>query len=117
MNKGKWFLKCLVGGFVFILLAGALTMVLWNWLVPDLFHLPELRFFEALGLLLLTRILFGGWGGRGWGNGGGRHWKHKYYEKLSSMSIEERERFKSRMREKWCSAGSEKKTDNVGSHD
>lgn len=117
MKKGKWFLKCLVAGIVFVLLAGTVTMVLWNWLVPALFSGPELRFLEALGLLLLTRILFGSWGGRGCRNGGGPQWKHKYYEKLSSMTPEDRERFKSRMKEKWCSPGESKKGDVANSND
>ena len=103
MKKGKWFLKCLLAGIVFLLLLGLVTMYLWNWLVPVIFNGPELRFVEALGLLLLAKILFGGWGGRSWRGGGGPSWKHRYYEKLSSMSAEDRERFKTRLREKWCS--------------
>ncbi|MFA5909359.1 MAG: hypothetical protein WC815_11315 [Vicinamibacterales bacterium] len=42
-------------------------MWLWNWLVPGLFGLRQLGFWEALGLLALCRILFGGFG-RGGGN-------------------------------------------------
>jgi hypothetical protein len=105
MNKGKWILKCLTAGIILLLLVGTVTMLLWNWLIPALFNGPELRFFEALGLLLLAKILFGGWGGRSWRNSGAPPWKQKYYEKLSSMSPEQRERFKDRMREKWCSHG------------
>jgi hypothetical protein len=112
MNKGKWFVKCFLAGMVFLLLLGLATMVLWNWLIPAIFNGPEIRFLEALGLLVLARILFSGWGGRRWRSGGGPAWKHRYYEKLSSMSPEDRERFKNRMREKWCSPGMpEKKTD------
>lgn len=105
MNKGKWLIKCLVAGALILLLLGAVTMLLWNWLVPSLFSGPEIGFMETLGLLLLAKILFGGWTGRGCRNGGGPSWKHKYHQKLSTMSQEDRERFKSRMREKWCSTG------------
>lgn len=103
MNKGKWFLKCLVAGMVFLLLLGLATMLLWNWLIPAIFNGPQIQFLEALGLLLLAKILFSSWGGgRRW-RSGGPGWKHRYYEKFSSMSAEDRERFKTRMREKWCS--------------
>jgi hypothetical protein len=117
MTKGKWFLKCLVAGAVFLLLLGAVTMLLWNWLVPSLFNGPELGFLQALGLLLLAKILFGGWGGRRWRSRGGPSWRQKYHQKLSAMSPEDRERFKSRMQEKWCSSGTAKKMDTPGSND
>lgn len=115
MKKGKWILKWVLAGIVFLLLLGAVTMLLWNWLVPSLFNGPELTFPEALGLLLLTKILFSGWGRGRCRNGGGPSWRHRYYEKLSSMTPEERERFKSRMREKWCSPGQSTEKDNAGS--
>ena len=35
-------------------------MLLWNWLVPDLFSGPEITFWQAAGLLLLSKILFSG---------------------------------------------------------
>src|SRR3990170_6318228 len=98
MKKGIWFLKCVLAGIFFASLFGFLTMLLWNWLIPSLFNGPAIRFLEALGLLLLAKILFSGWAGRRhFGNGGGLHWKQRYYEKLSSLSAEDRERFKSRM--------------------
>lgn len=55
-------------------LFGYVTMHLWNWLMPLVFRLPAISFWQALGLIVLTRILFGGfkWGRRGrghWGNG------------------------------------------------
>ena len=88
MEKTKWILKCVIGGALFLALFGLVTMLLWNWLVPLLFHGPEIRFIEALGVLLLAKILFGGWGGgRCRCNGSGQHgWKKKYFEKLSAMS-------------------------------
>ena len=100
MKKNKWILKCILGSILFLVLAGLITMLLWNWLVPALFGGPQIKFFQALGLLLLSKILFGGWG-RGRWNSGQHSWKRRYEEKLSAMSPEARERFKSRMREKW----------------
>ena len=114
MEKGKWILKCVVAGIFFLLLAGLVTMLLWNWLVPVIFNGPEIRFWEALGLLLLTRILFGTWG-RGGCRSGGHSWKHRYAEKLAAMSPEARERFKSRMKEKWRCGPPGNEAKNAGS--
>ena len=114
MKKGKWILKCLLAGVLILLLLGLVTMFLWNWLIPAIFNGPEIQFLEALGLLLFAKILFGGWGGRRWRNGGGPPWKRAYYQKLSSMSAEERERFKSRMREKWCSRSTQEPSAETG---
>jgi hypothetical protein len=53
---------------LFILLGGVIVQWLWNWLLPDIFGLREISFWQALGLLALCRILFGGFG-----RGGGHH--------------------------------------------
>ena len=52
------------GAVVTAAVYGVAVMVLWNWLMPALFELPQLNFGQALGLLLLSRILFGGLFGR-----------------------------------------------------
>lgn len=65
-----------------------LTMLLWNALMPVIFHLPQLSFVQAIGILILSKILFGGHFGphhRG-GPFGIRH-------KIASMTPEEREVF------------------------
>jgi hypothetical protein len=46
----------------FIAFGGVLVLLLWNWLITDIFHLRRITLWEALGLLLLCRILFGGFG-------------------------------------------------------
>jgi hypothetical protein len=84
-----------VASAVFILVGGIVVQALWNWLVPDIFGLPMLDFWQALGLLALTRILFGnmsmggGKGGRGWG----RHRKGGHHGP-PHLSPEEREHMK-----------------------
>jgi hypothetical protein len=56
---------------VAIFLLGWIVELLWNALVPDLFHGPMLGYWQAVGLLLLCRILVGFKGRHhGW-----RHWK------------------------------------------
>jgi hypothetical protein len=44
----------------FLALFGAVTMWLWNWLMPTIFKLPEIGFWQAIGLLLLAQIFFKG---------------------------------------------------------
>ena len=100
MNKVLLIVKWTVICTLFVLLFGWVTMWLWNWLVPALFNGPTVTFWQALGLLVLSKILLGGWGGKG--GHSAMQWKQRYHNKLSSMSQEERERFKARMREKWC---------------
>ena len=101
MKKGKKILKIVAVAVIGLLLLGLIVMGLWNWLVPQLFNGPEITFWQALGLFVLAKIFFGGWGGKGRCREGAA-WKHRYYEKISTMTPEERERFKQRMKDKWC---------------
>jgi hypothetical protein len=71
----------------FIAFGGTAVLLLWNWLVPDLFGLRQLTFWEALGLLALSRILFGGFGRGGHGHDDGRRrGKHRAWWKESRES-------------------------------
>jgi hypothetical protein len=104
------FFKCIVGITVAILFFAWVTLLLWNWLVPVLFNGPVISYWQALGLLALTKILFFGMGGRQHYNNGTGHqrfWKNRFYEKMSSLSPEEREAFKKKMQEKWCTSRSD----------
>ncbi len=80
----------------FLSLAGFVVMSLWNALIPVIFHLGVITFWQAIGIFILCKILFGfGKGGRRPGAG---HWmRHGMAEKLKQMTPEEREKFK----EKW----------------
>ena len=53
----------ITGLVVFTFLGGQVVMRLWNWLLPSLFGLHAITFWQALGLLVLCRILFGNIGG------------------------------------------------------
>lgn len=81
---------------VFTALFGWIVMLLWNWLMPDLFGLSTISFWQAAGLLLLCKILFGGFGGghHGCGHGHGMHHGcgNKLRECWENMTPEERER-------------------------
>ncbi len=56
-------------GIGFVFLCGLVVMLLWNWLMPDIFGLKRLTYWQAWGLLILCTILFKGFGSR---SGGGR---------------------------------------------
>lgn len=76
---------------------GLLLMLLWNVLIPDIFNGPRISFLQALGLLLLSRILFMGF--RPWGFAGAHHakseyWRKKFEEKVANMPPEQREKIK-----------------------
>jgi hypothetical protein len=94
-------LKFVVLGVIFIGVIGFVTMSLWNWLVPDLFHGPQITFWQALGILLLGKLLFGwhghqrggGWKGAPWG------WKERMRRRMENMTPEERERMRAKFRQ------------------
>jgi hypothetical protein len=66
-----------------------IVMSLWNAVIPGVFALPVIGFWQAAGLLVLCRILFGGLRGRGHG------WRrHGWQARWHRMSPEERERFR-----------------------
>ena len=75
---------------LFIALGGAIVMQLWNWLLPPLFGWNQIGFWQALGLLALCRILFGGFGLRG----SGSNFRRRRAERWERMTPEERERFR-----------------------
>ena len=78
----------------FLALVGLIVMFLWNALVPSLFAGPVLGFWQAVGLLVLCRLLFGGFrrGPHRWGPD--RAWRERWHR----MSPEERERFREGMK-------------------
>ncbi len=88
----------LLRGFGFVVLAalaaalvGFIVMQLWNWLLPPLFGWKVLGYWQAVGLLVLTRILFGGLRGRrGWHG----PWRSRMRERWEQMTPEEREKFR-----------------------
>jgi hypothetical protein len=51
-------------GIGFVFLCGLIVMLLWNWLMPDIFGLKRLNYWQAWGLLILCTILFKGFGSR-----------------------------------------------------
>lgn len=84
---------CIVLGAAFLIALGYGTMYLWNWLIPTLFNGPVITFWQAWGLILLSKILFGFPKG-GPGHEKKRRWKERMKAKMQHMSPEEKERVK-----------------------
>ena len=99
MRRKKWIFiapLAILAMLLFIAIGGEVVLHLWNWLLPPLFGWRQITFWQALGILALCRILFGGFGrprfpplqisAAAWP----RRWEH--------MTPEERERFRQGMR-------------------
>lgn len=106
-SRFAWVLK----GIAFVVLGGLafgfLTMTLWNHLMPEIFGLKEITFWQAIGLLILSKLLVKGFG---WHKGGchrhgpgpggppwREHWRKRWEEKMANMTPEQREK----LRQKW----------------
>ena len=94
-NRAFRFLKVIAIGAVAIAVVGEVVTQLWNWLMPGLFGLHAIGFWQALGLVILSKIFFGSFGGRrGMGGPGRRRWQQ--------MTPEQREMFQQGMRGGRC---------------
>jgi len=103
--KTVHFFKHLLAGLVIIAALGLIVMWLWNALIPGIFGWASINYWQAIGLLALSRIL---WGGRGW------HKRHAFRrhgcenpvrEKWMKMSPEDRKEFIQKFRNRRESMG------------
>ena len=86
----------------FVTLTGFVVMSVWNWVIPAVFHLGAITFWQAIGIFILSKILFGFGNG---GHRGGAPWmKHRMAERFKNMTPEEREKFKEKMMQR-CGHG------------
>jgi len=87
----------ILGVVIFTWIGGEVVMLLWNWLLPALFGWPQITFWQALGLLVLCRILFGGLRLGGHGSSHSRirqRIRERIDERWEKMTPEEREKFR-----------------------
>ena len=98
----------ILGMLLFAAMGGELVLQLWNWLLPPLFGWRQITFWQALGLLALCRILFGG---TGWHGSGRSNYRRRMAERWEHMTPEERERLRQSWRGRWgfCPSTSENK--------
>jgi hypothetical protein len=88
----------------FIALTGFVVMSLWNYLIPAIFHLGIITYWQAVGIFILCKILFGfgGKGHRGGMRGGGPWMRHRMEERFKNMTPEEKDQFKAKWQQR-CS--------------
>lgn len=80
---------------LFLAVFGFVVMRLWNWLIPALFGWHLITFWQAVGVLVLSKILFGGFRGR---TGRQVYGRRRMMERWERMTPEEREKFRQGMR-------------------
>ncbi|NCI45376.1 hypothetical protein GWC94_01845 [Sediminibacterium sp. WSJ-3] len=104
MKKIIGFTICVLA---FAALLGWVVMTLWNNVLAEVLPVSLISFWQALGILLLSKILFGGIKGKF--GGGPRHiWGREMREKWQHMSPEDREKMKQEWRDRcnmWKSRG------------
>ena len=86
----------------FVFLGGLAVMLLWNAILPAVLGISVITFWQAVGILALSKILFGGFRGGPWGGrrGGPPHWKNQWV----NMSDEEKEKMREELikrKEEW----------------
>ncbi|HEY6248490.1 MAG TPA: hypothetical protein VI685_00940 [Candidatus Angelobacter sp.] len=88
-------IKFALMGIVALTLFGFGVMLLWNWLMPTIFGLRLITFWQALGLVILSKIFFGSFHSH---QGGRARWRRGMQERWEKMTPEEREKFRAGMR-------------------
>ncbi|MFD2162606.1 hypothetical protein ACFSJU_09405 [Paradesertivirga mongoliensis] len=92
--KGRFFFIPL-GIAACLSLVSVIVMLLWNNLLPDIMNVSAISFWQAMGIFILCKILFGFGGGR---HKGGPSWINR----CKNMSPEEKEKFRAEMKERMC---------------
>src|ERR1044072_9505892 len=96
----------IMGMIIFTAIGGTIVMLFWIWLAPELFGSRLITFWQAIGLLALCRILFGGFGLSGGSHRNSRRrmdgrirerMRERMAERWEQMTPEERERFREGM--------------------
>lgn len=102
MKRTKWMWRvpaAILAVVAFIAIGGEVVMLLWNWLLPMLFGWRQITFWQALGVLALCRILFGGLGRHGVPRSRLRRgMRERMTAGSENMTPEERERFRQGLR-------------------
>jgi hypothetical protein len=84
----------ILGMVLFVAIGGEIVLRLWNWLLPPLFGWRQITFWQAIGILALCRILFGGFG---WHRSTRSNVRRRMAERWEHMTPEERDRLRQSM--------------------
>ena len=103
-NNRKKFILLPFGIAAILALISYVVMLLWNNLLPDILHVTTINFWQAMGIFVLSKILFG------FGKGGGKPaWMQRKMEhRFEGMSPEDKERLKQRMKDRFCNWNNKK---------
>jgi len=89
------FIPAAIAAAVFIF--GSAVMLLWNWILPVVLGVKMITFWQAIGILVLSKILFGGFRQHHCHHGyHGHYWSGKWM----NLNTEEREKMRSEWRER-----------------
>ncbi len=106
--KVYWCVKMTIMAILFFTVVSFVVMALWNWLMPELFGLPYISFWKAAGLLLLSKILFSGLGGKKFDK---KHKSHEWKSHFSSkhpLTPEQKQELKEKFASRWCTPKEDK---------
>lgn len=87
-RKAPLFILAIAAG---IFAFSGVFMLLWNAILPGVIHVGAISYWQAMGILVLSKMLFSGFRGR---RHFGGHWRRQMYMKWQNMTDEEREKFK-----------------------
>jgi len=93
MKRSRWakfILLFILIAPIAIFVFGKVVMLLWNNVLTPVLHVSEITFWQGLGILVLAKILFGSFGGRG----GSNHYYRKHRMMWNTMTPEQKEKFK-----------------------
>ncbi len=95
-NRKLRIFKFILMAIAFVAVFSMITMLLWNWLIPDIFRGPTITYLQSVGLIVLSQILL-----RGFGRSvrhshwrGHEHWRKRMQERWEKLTPEEREQWK-----------------------
>jgi hypothetical protein len=96
-GRGFWikraiFIPIAIAAGVFLF--GSVVMLLWNALLPAVIGVGTITFWQALGILILSKILFGGFSGGHGHHRSHHHGRHDMHGKWMHLNPEEREKMK-----------------------
>ena len=103
----KYGIKMAFWFLAMIIIVGFVVMELWNWLIPEIFNGNTINYWQALGVLMLARLL------TGFGKSSMGHWKNKMSSSYkmsrgwSSMSDEDKDRMREKFKDRWCKSEEE----------
>lgn len=109
MPRGARFIFIPIAAAAFLSLVSLVVMLLWNNLLPEIIQVKAINFWQAAGILILCKLLFGF--GRMGGFGRDRmQFKEQLEERIKRMTPEERERFKDKIGSRMFNCGEKKST-------